>query len=250
MEAYLEELFTHLIPLQVLHDECYDIGDVVVKLFDDQVETVYFYKEDDYQGTACAVYKYKDKYCYVQESFGSCNGCDPWIDALIDEQQWMVGRMKEQVKDTLADHIYEVTYPFQNEYMDVRLKDGWRAVLETHPGAYEKCVDLANKRVLEELQVTQEIFEAQKKAAKEKEEQKRVQMLVKINEEREEAILTMKETIEYIRNGRSDEFYSSKISAKRRLLKYCLDKLPDSVMQQRGLEDLKQTASDILALKD
>ena len=46
------------------------------KLFKDPVKMIFYWCEEDWQGSLFVVYHYKNKYIYTKGYFGSCEACD------------------------------------------------------------------------------------------------------------------------------------------------------------------------------
>lgn len=61
--------------------ETYDNAEVALfGMFGDAVPAVFTWSEGDYQGTAMAVYAFEGRYVYGVCRYGSCSGCDSFVD--------------------------------------------------------------------------------------------------------------------------------------------------------------------------
>ncbi len=151
----LHEICREFRPYDKIYEECQglDTGEVLLSLFEREgdVETIYSHKDDDYSGDAFAVYKYKNKYFYLYKYFGSCDEFN---------EQILLG-FKQDIYDNLCDHIYEITYPFEDDCCNVLIHGDWTRITREHGDeCYQRCYSLAEERnkqkeVERELQKTE-----------------------------------------------------------------------------------------------
>jgi hypothetical protein len=143
------EIRSHLKVLQNIEDY-YDMGDVVVDLFDNEVECIYKFKEDH---VAVAVYRFPDGcYSWIDRAFGSCSGCDEWIDSYDVRWNESLERIVKDLELNMVDEIYKITFLLETgmRYYHRELKNGWIELLNSYgEGYYEKCLELAKERDLE-----------------------------------------------------------------------------------------------------
>lgn len=57
-------------------EQIYSSRDFHKRLFKEPVKLVFYWCEDDWQGSLFVVYTYKNKYIYIDSGFGSCDLCD------------------------------------------------------------------------------------------------------------------------------------------------------------------------------
>lgn len=84
----MELLQSHVKPLGEIGG--YDAGEAVLEMFDDRVVKVFEWREDNYQGRVFVVYELGGMYFYAYAHFGSCSGCDDWIDAQPKHKTYFV----------------------------------------------------------------------------------------------------------------------------------------------------------------
>jgi hypothetical protein len=140
MNYIIDELVTKI---RDNFEDCDDSGDVVTSYFNDEVECVFKWKAEDYQGLAFAIYKFKGKLFFLHGYFGSCDVCDDYMA----EREIYVEKVRNYLKQcTFFDHLYEVTFPFESQYMDRGLLTEWKKFLDEcgEDNAFEKCIQLSN----------------------------------------------------------------------------------------------------------
>lgn len=74
-------------------------------LFKPPVKLVFYWTEEDYQGSLFVVYQYKDKFIYKDGGFGSCDYCDRYPDT-----QDEINILFESLN--VSDSIQEIEIPF------------------------------------------------------------------------------------------------------------------------------------------
>jgi hypothetical protein len=219
----LDEIYAQFRSYDEIHEQDYGVGDILISLFkdDSDVETIYSYKDDDYSGEAFVVYKYKEKYFYLQEYFGSCDGCDNWMNSRT------LDSFKQGIENSICDHIHEITYPFEDEYCNPQIYCDWTRILrDRSEECYQRCFALAEarkkqKEVEREMKKTE--YEKQKeqhlieRQRKEKEDAFRKRL-----QEDQEFITDMEDTISYLQQKNSDNnpYYGSVLPNKLRMHKY------------------------------
>ena len=87
MDAYRDSLRRHLRPIFAIEEEC---SDMPVSIFDDSLKPVLEFIEEDFQGECHALYHFDGKWFVIDENYGSCSSCDPWMDVSTQEHQWHI----------------------------------------------------------------------------------------------------------------------------------------------------------------
>ena len=254
MDTYIETLLTHLRSNQELSGTCHDMGDVILNLFDEDVKMIFSYKDNDFQGSACAVYEYMDKYIWFFESFGSCCGCDEWAQCDDYSHEDTLNRLVKTVSDNIVDHLYEISFPYESDYMDSNFMAQW--------------VEFASKQGF--LEISKSIGERKKKQREEEyalkqseSEKKRLVMesakLKKAIEDQlsygKELMNDLEDTIAFLNKEMSSSWFDEKLSAKLRLLVHCINELDNPLYftESSGLkydiyQGMRQQAIDKLQL--
>lgn len=71
----LEEVYQYYITIKDI-EKIYGSRSFYKKLFKEPVKMVFYWCEEDWQGSLFVIYQYKSKYIYVHGGFGSCEICD------------------------------------------------------------------------------------------------------------------------------------------------------------------------------
>ena len=233
------ELRQHLLRIKDIEKTCFNACDVLYEMFDEHVKILESYNEDTYHGSSYVIYEYKQHYFYVSESFGSCPGCDEWIENNSENHVAYIDRIVSNI--ILYKNLWEI--PFDIYYSHPTWRKNVFDLMESH-----HCLDLFNKNqeklVLEREQETngreemksREIEKIQHKAKEIKEAEERRDI--------EESIIQL---IDYFNNNShvTDPFFNEKSSGKYRLLKFFTDSITekyDEYYQQK-----KKEAEKILA---
>lgn len=251
MEADINAIYSEMMSVDDLHAKysgC-DIGTIISVLFENsgEVKTIYSYKEGDYDGTAFVVYCYKGIYFYLMEYFGSCDGCDDW------ESYGTYEGFRQDIKNNIVDNIYDITLPLE-EYVHQDLRTGWEYILRQHGSdAFDKCVELANKRIKEredkwKLRYAQEEADRMERERKEKEEIRNKRKKYDI-----EVISDLKDVITYLETNdpNTDPYYSVKYAHQIKMLRFYMTKI-DGVSSEWTdvVNDLKARGLKIQDIKE
>lgn len=94
-------------------DKIYGSRNFYKSLFRDQVKRIFYWCEEDFQGSLFVIYYYKNKYIYTRGYFGSCEVCDGFPDT---EESLLKEFTGLKISDTIEDidiHGYnpEFTHP-------------------------------------------------------------------------------------------------------------------------------------------
>ena len=235
MNAYLNDLFSQMKTIDVLHDEYYnyDMGSVIAMLFKEEskVEQLLYHKVEDYSGEAIVVYRYNEKYFCLKESFGSCSGCDDWDSNSLENHTRIIDGLKQDIAESLVDHIYEITLPLER-YAHPYVRDEWIKVLKDQgDGNYEKCAALAQKLDQfneEEREHKKKEYEAGEERLQKEREAARVARIKRDNEVLQDVV----DVITYLENNTrdTDPFFQQKVPSKVKVLKYHVNQLNDDIL--------------------
>lgn len=225
MDLYIKDLLKHVRSNHELSNICDDMGDVILNLFDDEVKTLFSYKEDDdYQGSACVVYEYMNKYIWLYESFGSCSGCDGWAQGDDYSHEDTLNVLFNTISDNIVDHLYEISFPYESDYMNCDFMAEWAEFAAKH-GFLEKskCIGEKKKKQREEDYARKLLESENKKLLIEKERHKK-DLEDKISYGKE-VMNHLKETIEFFDTKLRSSWFDEMKSAKLRLLRFCVNEL-------------------------
>lgn len=191
-----------------------DCGDAILSLFTPAVTLVFEWKEEDYSGTAFAVYMYKRKYFYLSAIFGSCDDVD------VDELKYDIMH-----RTTFVHSIHEITFPFESKHTHPDLVQAWTAKLKELGGEelYQKCYDLANELcVARELDAALLKEKEQKQKADAHDEKKRAAI-----EQRKAIEQDARDLIAWFEHRTDDPFYEEKLPSKYRQLQFYMRNIHD-----------------------
>ena len=234
-----KELRKHLLRIKDIEKTCYNAGEVILNMFDKHVKILESFIEEDYQGSSYAIYEYKHHYFYLSESFGSCSGCDEWIDRSVKCHMSYINRIVSNI--FLYKNLWEI--PLDISYAHPTWRTNVFDLMESH-----HCLDLFNKNqeklVLEREQETH-VREEMKSREIEKTQQEAKE--IKEAEERRDIEETIIQLVDYFNNNSrlTDPFFNEKSSGKYRLLRFCTD----SITEKYGgyYQEKKKEAEEILA---
>jgi len=86
-DPFLQEIKRFFVSMTDIN-EIYGSRDFYKNLFKKPIKRIFYWCEEDYQGSILVIYYYKNKYIYTKGSFGSCELCDGFPDtedALLEE---------------------------------------------------------------------------------------------------------------------------------------------------------------------
>ena len=78
-DQFRSEIHKYYLNLKDL-DKIYGSRSFYKKLFKEPVKMIFYWCEEDWQGSLFVVYSYKNKYIYTKGYFGSCEVCDAFPD--------------------------------------------------------------------------------------------------------------------------------------------------------------------------
>jgi hypothetical protein len=239
-QKYLDQLRQHVRPIGDIEEDCDRMDEVPRSIFDEHVECLESFCEEDYRGSSYALYEFAGKYFVLEECFGSCSGCDGWMDASTDDHENTIHRIIDNIQP--CEHLWEIPVILQYVHPTWR----WKilSVMEHHG-----CLDAFHKHQiqLEEERVEQEQEADRKRAAAEQQKRRaeRERQEHKRQEEDEECKTSLAELVTYFEeHAERDPFFESKRAAKMRQLRYFCDKLPEDA--EIEYQDLKKRGLGIL----
>lgn len=219
-EEYRDKLYKHLTSIELMN--AYHSGEALKYMFDNDIEKVFEWDENDYQGVVMMIWKFENKYIYGNTSYGSCSGCDSWIDADIDLQKSQLKGLFDDL--TIVDNIWEIDigdYPHSEMLKDLIILMDTKGYKEQFLKFQLKC---KHKREIDEL-----FRENLRREKKEKELLlKKQQDELKYQEEENEKLNNLKELLVFLNKGHLlDDFFYEKLPAKIRLLESSMYLLSD-----------------------
>lgn len=248
-QNYIDQLRQHVRPVEDIEEDCYGMGEVPRSIFDEHVKCLESFCEEDYQGSSYALYEFAGRYFVIEENFGSCSGCDGWIDASTDDHEKTIHGILDNIHP--CDNLWEI--PVNLQYVHPTWR--WKIIdMMEHRG----CVDEFHKHQVQmEAEKVEQEQEERRRAASEQQERleeckrqeecKRREEECKRREEDEECKISLAELVSYFEeHAERDPFFESKIFAKMRQLRYFCDKLPKDA--DITYQDLKKRGLDILDL--
>ena len=125
MNTLRTRLFSHLKSPEDI--SAYDTGDAFCNMFDESVEKVFEWDEQDHQGTVMVVYKFEGIYFYGYASYGSCSGCDEWMAGDESSRSRQLQRMFDHLDQ--AENLWEICL---NRYHHPRLRYEWIELMKSH----------------------------------------------------------------------------------------------------------------------
>ena len=224
----MKDLQSHVRSVDDLQKLCYDMGDVVLNLFDDDIERMFSYKGDDHQGVACVVLSYKGKYIWLYECFGSCSGCDDWIDGGTVNCTAILSRIVGNINNNIAKDLQDITFPYETDYIDRGFLYHW-VEFANRWGFLESSQKKGSEiKKLRELEYNTEQDRIQEEAARnmrlaEEQERKRKLAFGK------ELMKDLEDSIAFFDNKVRGSWFIERRPAKIRLLGYCVKELNQSV---------------------
>lgn len=225
------QLSKHVRSVEDIDGECRGMIDVPTSIFDEHVKCLASYSEDDYQGISHALYTFADKYFIVEECFGSCGGCDGWMDASQEYHQEIVDGIVNNIVP--CDNLWEISVNLNY----------------VHPTWRNTILNLMkNNNCLDKFHAFQEHLEQERETKqnqwlKEQEDKKRSELerqeadrKHKMSEEIKECEESLLNLVTYFeKHAKTDPFFEEKKHAKLRQLKYFCNKLPkesDTIYQE------------------
>jgi len=122
--SLLETLKSHVKPLTSI--DAYDEGEAILCMFDEHVHKVFEWREDNYQGSVFVVYKLDDMFIYGHGSFGSCSGCDSWIDATPQQKQTVLEDLLNGFQS-----VHQISDIAFGKYIHSELRQAWYDFVRT-----------------------------------------------------------------------------------------------------------------------
>jgi len=83
-------------------------------LFMEPVKQLFYWEEEDWQGSIFALYEYSSYFVVVKGFFGSCSGCDPFEGATYEEVNERLQKIvthAELYKDIRAVELSKYSHP-------------------------------------------------------------------------------------------------------------------------------------------
>lgn len=218
MATVRERLRTHL-----RHPDDMDAdndGEAFLGMFDDGVRQVFTWDEDDYQGSVMAVYEFEDSYFYGHARYGSCSGCDAWIDASLRSQRKLLDKHFRRLVE--VDSLWKVrldtfAHPdLRKQWTSFVQSEGCLAEYLQHQKASDEAEERERLQRLEEERRLKAEAEAEAEAAR-------------LEWERREGLSGVQELLAYFASGpASDPHWYDKQTSMIRFLRYTIRRLHDS----------------------
>jgi hypothetical protein len=216
------QLRKHVRSVRDIDDDCRGMIDVPTSLFNEHVQCLASFCEEDYQGTSHALYTFADKYFIIEETFGSCSGCDGWMDASSEDHQKIIDGIVDDIAP--CDNIWEIpvdldyTHPtWRNAILEVMEKYGCLEKFHAFQEHLEQKHETKQNEWLKEQ-------EDKKRLESERQEADRKRKMCEETKDCEESLLDLVKYFE--KDAQNDPFFEDKKHAKLRQLKYFCDKLP------------------------
>ena len=243
--TFLISLRCHLSSLQYIEESSYNQGNVIFYLFDEDVKVIESFNEEDCQGSCYIIYEFENMYFYLKESYGSCSGCDEWIDNTSEAHELTIERILNNI--TAVHNLWELPiydgdlygyahFSWRTKVTDLMMKHGCLEKFNEHQERLQKIY----KEEREQLQK-----EYEKKKAIEAEEKRKKDEDQKADRKGdiEKSIVDL---VEYFNHKDTDPFFREKSSAKYRHLKYFVNAITEDYTD--FYQQKKKEAEEILAM--
>ena len=95
----LDDVYQYYITIKDI-EKIYGSRSFYKKLFKEPVKMIFYWCEEEWQGSLFVIYQYKDKFIYTKGCFGSCEVCD----AFPDTEETLVNKFNSlQLCDNIND---------------------------------------------------------------------------------------------------------------------------------------------------
>ena len=239
--SFLLSLHIHTLPIEQIEEKSYNIGDVPFNMFDDNIIVVASFNTNDYRGSSYCIYEFDNYYFYISVCYGSCSGCDEWIDNSSEKHESCIQRILSNLNP--VRNLWEIDLDdFQYSYPT------WREIVSDLMTKHN-CLDKfkRHQEKILECQHAKEIEDEQKRETEKEieDEQKREIEKQKNAEKKREIEESIVDLVDYFKTKScKDPYFIEKATAKRRQLKYFTDLITSDFSKM--YQYIKKEAEEIL----